>query len=408
MNRRAIWVAFDYVIIDGHEYPAPEITTLPDLLNRVARQYDREGILLLTGEAAKRLGLPVTEEDKAAYQLPDMGGWRAGRFSDWTTFTHDHHPTVIMGIEPLIDRDACPFLAALWPTDIVAAFKGWHDLTGRAWHRTAGVAGLSVMRSLFPSGKQTPTAKPPALADAVERPYYLDDFRGSPADVEVQYDKTRAYIGAAQTVHVASATLRSTGKTFDPARAGWWRVRLGGWSGLLPNPAGYGETERWVTTPTLTLLSQLLDDGDAFVDFEILESRTAPGKPLLRPWADRMRDAYDGAALLADPFDRVRVRQAVKDAGRATLGMLAAPANWLYRPDWWAAIIAQHRSNMFRTMAKIGTTEDRWPTQVNVDAIWYPQMSEDPEQDAPKSLVIGDRLGQWKCKGTRVRKAEAK
>lgn len=399
--------------VDTVAYPTPAgcLASLPTLLGRVARQYDREGVLLLTRETAEQLGLPVTAGGLENHPEPiDLHGWKARRIADWTTFTHKREPTIIVGILPLIDPGQCPFVATPWPTDVTAAFKGWHDLTGKAWHHTAGIAGISVLRDTLPTGRQTPTSKPEPVEGAVERPYYPEDWRGTPAELEILWDKTRAYIGAASTVRVAPYALREGPKRFDRTRAGWWYVELGPWNeSRLPNPAGYGDPgPRWVTTPTLALLEDLHEAGDGpAVDFTVIKSRvsTGSGRELLKPWAARMRDAYDGAALLADPGDRDRVRRAVKDAGRAALGMLAASGSWLYRPDWWAAVVAQSRCNMFRAMANAAETGNRWPVEVKVDGVWYAKVADDPIADAPPGFTIGDKLGAWKRKGERRMKA---
>jgi hypothetical protein len=398
-------------IADTKEYRVESIGTssLPPLLDRVSSQFAGEGTLLIEATGADALGLPLESGDIPNFPgFTDMHGWNHGKLSDWTIFSAPGRPTVVVGIVPLTGPGRCTLLDLPTAGMVVEGLKCWHDLTGRAWHHTPGVAGLSVLRSTFPTGRRSPTVKPKPVDGAYEKPYYPDDFRGTPGQVEVLYDKTRAYIGAAGTVRVASHSLVGGPKVFDGKLSGWWRVKLGPWNeDRLPNPAGYGDpggASRWVTTPTLELLQELAESNGPFVDFQILESKVSrePGRQLLKSWSEKMRDAYDGASLIRDDTLRNAVRGAVKDAGRETLGLLASPGNWLYRPDWWAAVQAQHRCNMFRSMLRVGQLDDRWPVEVKVDGVWYPKVSEDPARDVPSGFKMGDKLGCWKRKGVRT------
>lgn len=101
------------------------------------------------------------------------------------------------------------------------------------------------------------------------------------------------------------------------------------------------------------------------------------------------------------------VCRAVKNAGRATLGLLDRETNWIYRPDWYHAVIAMARSNLWRKMWKTGGGVNGggpWPLWVDVDNIWYGSDIEDPREACPDGIVIGPKLGQFKPKSSRRRK----
>jgi hypothetical protein len=230
------------------------------------------------------------------------------------------------------------------------------------------------------------------------------------------WDTSRMYLAAAQSCEALSPwSLKHTGRIpFDGKRAGWWKVELGPWNDdRIPAPAGPGEDAvRWVTTPTLALLTELESRGElAYQTFEVIDSWTAPGRRILRPWAETLERAYQDARALAeiqgDPFgkdqDADAVRAAVKGAYREALGLMNRPGSAVYRPDWHYAVIAQARSNLWRRMWAVGQAEGVWPLEVKTDCVWYPG-------DKPAGIPVrngkglSDALGTFKAAGRRERK----
>jgi hypothetical protein len=244
------------------------------------------------------------------------------------------------------------------------------------------------------------------------------------------YDCSRMYLAAAGACEaLAPFSLKSTGpREFNPRVAGWWELELSPWQhSQIPNPIGSGRSDsiRWVTTPTAALLAELTAAGE-YGGFTVKSSWTANGKRLLRGWSKKIEDTYQGAVKLtgvqADEYpgavavagelaedggptsraqDAARVRIAAKDAYREGCGAMGSPTNWVYRPDWHHSIIAQARVNLWRKMWRVGQQENRWPLRIDTDNVWYDSDSPDPVASKPESFAIGDKLGQFKPKGSK-------
>jgi hypothetical protein len=439
MTRRAIMVTPAFTILDTPDPAASARQTPPDtwaagfgsLLDRISRTIEQEAVLLLDPPAARALKVPPGPDEESTVGLDDAraAGWLHGKLGPWTTFYAEGRPSIILGLTGWPNLDRSPLVDTSWHQSSVYRLSMWHEFTGSAWRGTPGVASMTILRATAPeylvSGKKVKPAygyrAGPDVSEAAELDYEPEDWsRPQTLRYAHGYDVTRMYLAAAGACEkLAPWSLRHSGRIeFSPKLAGWWKVKLGPWHhGRIPAPAGPGDDERWVTTPTLILLAELLDQGGAFQAFEILDSWTGAGKRVLRGWSETLESTYQLARLCAertdDPTgldqDGTAVMAAVKVAYKEGLGLLNRDGNAVYRPDWHYAIIAQARANLWRRMWSVGRTEDRWPIEIRVDNIWYESECPDPAVAKPAGIPLvnkdnkTDTLGTFKLKGTRER-----
>jgi hypothetical protein len=470
---RAFGLAGDHCFTDdGKRRPVPaslDWTDIGTVLHSLAPHYGREGVLLLSSSAAQELRLPWAERvprggiaDHPAVLEAGRAGWTTSAIGDWSTFRGDGRPVLHVAITPVLDlatdREGIvsdfPLFARVDQGGIrttVRALRLYQDATkGIPWHGNPGMACLGIQRELAPrkdgtKGSKPPTWKPhPLEPDGITRiptgPDYGPDgaaesdllprhFTRRP-DLRWThgYDWNRAYISAMILLEVAPWTLKHTGRIpYSKRLAGWWQVELPHhrtadgrleltWNHPgMPHPAGYSESDspiRWVTGPTMALLEELTAEG-VFGGVRILDSWTGPARDwVMRPLGECLRDAYTGVAALSDdPTEVALVRAALKQAGREGPGLWNKGANWIYRPDWWYALVALTRCNIWRAMWREGKTSGRWPLMIDRDQMWYESELEDPVASAPKTFRLdwdpglktwtGLQLGRVKPKATR-------
>lgn len=428
MPRRAMIITSRFTYCDDR-LPGPTPADyaaggLAGLLDRITPAFGDQGCVLLDAGPVGQLGLPSEEAAEAAR----AAGWKASGKDGWWTFYGPGRPLLRVGLLPLVDRDETPVLAPT-PGETVTALARWHELTGAAWFGGAGVAGLQIFKNVNPPGKGAPTLKPtrpgpmgttvpagPLVAEAVEMDYKPAQWRARRAGTEWAhgYDLNRAYVGTLSTIKVAPWTLKPGRRDWSPELAGWWKVDLAPWTiDHMPHPAGYdhtgkGSNTRWITGPTMELLHQLAEEGAYGGILKIHESWTGAGKEILKPFGATMSKAWkDNRAKYSDPY----VFEALKLAGRASLGLFDTETNFVYRPDWWHAIIAGTRATMFRRAWRIGGGRDGagpWPLWYDVDNVYYGSDVADPWVAAPAGLplgpvgeLVGDQLGKYKPKKSR-------
>lgn len=416
-------------------------------LNRIAARVDKEAVILMNVAAARALGLPATPDElPAGPELAESAravGWKVTELGPWTNFFGKEKPALRLGIMSLMDREQFG-LGAQKLADVTEMLAEWHKRTGHAYNAGPGASGLSILSACYPRAGRgiKPAWKPlrstgtgdnvrqvaPGPLDAEEDDYHA----GRPGDwhaprVSLQwahgYDFNRFYIGACMSAKVAAYELKRTGRRceWSPDRAGWWEIEVPPWNlRHLPHPAGYDpsgkdRTIRPVTGATMSLLHELQEQG-VIGEVRILDSWTAPGKEILKPWAVKMRDAWDSCPRPrcaeikqagGSDDDLCQVCQVVKTAGRATLGLMAKRSNWLYRPDWWFTVVAQARVNLWRKAWRIGgglNGSGPWPLWIDVDNIWYGSDIADPRVACPDGIKLGPGLGQAKPKRSKRNK----
>jgi hypothetical protein len=428
---RVVYADVDHTILDSCLFdPAGSVRRarpdafdrgLPGLLDALAPKFGAEGVVLLAPAAAARCGLSTrdhTADEELVRVECERAGWSCNKVSDWSTFYAEGRPKLHVANLAMVSRDPKEF--PFWGEsvlDTVATLRLWHDLTGSAYRLTPGASGLAILSTLDKARAARKNAKPPATLrakayadpdDGLEEPYWM--WRG-PKPEQLQpwafgFDAIRSYIAAAMVTEVSPWPLKPTGRIpFDRRRAGWWLCELPAWNEpRVPDPAGYNLDERGqqrmvrpLTTPTVTLLEELTAEG-VYGGVRILDSCTGPARDFpLRPWAERMRDAYQ----LIDPtsgkdrrpypkvFDDAdvdRVRAALKVCGHKTLGALASPDSWAYMPHAWYSVVATARANQWRRMWRAGKTENRWPLWIEVDLVVYGADEDDPMAAAPRAF----------------------
>jgi hypothetical protein len=418
----AVQLSVDSLMTDHlRVYPVPPGTLdagVGVVLAKLGERFANEGVVLLDESAARAMRLPTTSADIEAAdgEHPELreargAGWSVKKLGDWTTFRREGL-MLRVGILPALKSKS---FALQDPADDMSTLTScalWQKVTGSAYHGNVGMAGTAILTRVTSVGKKhlQPTWKPKIeLVPGFEDDFQTDHFRAPASGMAFAHalDANRSYISSFANAVMAPWQLKQGGRTFDKRKGGWWLCELSPWQDArMPDPAGYAPTKgpRWITTPTVALLMELAEEG-VYGGVTILDSRIGDGSELLRPFCHVLRDAYaavDGQAL--DQSDADRVRTAIKNAGRQTLGLLASETNFIYRPDWWHAGIAMDRSNRWRKMWKTGKTQNRWPLWIDVDNVWYASDEEDPIKAAPEGWEIdntGMKLGHYKTKATR-------
>ena len=398
---------------------------LGSLLDRLARKMTEGGVLILDKASATALHLPTGPDDKRTQGIDDAraAGWLSGAPWAFTTFYAEGRPTIKVWVTSWDHGDPRNAMLAAGPgvtdVDLVWRMGLWHELTGTIWNGSPNTTGINLFRDNAPvfkiSGKDlspkfTLSGVPDDAVDWCELPWEPEHWsRPIETAYAHAYDASRAYLAAAQGCDLFApwSLTHTRARTFDPKIPGMWKVKLGPWHhDLIPPPAGPGDEVRWVATPTLVLLNELAEKGEEYQTFEVLDSYTAAtGKRLLRTWAETLDGAYTRAADLICPEYgeddvAVVVRKAAKQAYTQAIGLMEKPGTVVYRPDWAMTIKAHARSIGWRKMWRIGKTEDRWPLEIKVDAIWYG--SDDPDWTAskPGGLALVNAKNQADALGT--------
>lgn len=186
---------------------------------------------------------------------------------------------------------------------------------------------------------------------------------------------------------------------FDPKLPGYWLVELRTpHAGILPDPfhpQGKGDGPEWHSTPAVALAAGMGQKPEP-VEALVWPEHSA----YLRGWQERLRDARE--ELMADPSPEAKAAYSIVKECYATFpGWLARGGHRLeatfYRRDWFHAIVAQSRTNVYRRLEKLSDA----PFAFNVDAAYFATDEPDPEVFAKSiGLPLGTRLGQYKRSGS--------
>lgn len=227
------------------------------------------------------------------------------------------------------------------------------------------------------------------------------------------YDRSGSYLAglAGLDLSVGAATHHPDGAPFDPKTPGYWRIEIpegGDWR--YPNPldplGNAAGRVRWVTTPTLTLATEL---GYAP---EVIEAYTWAEKArVFDSWYTRVRNART-ALDTGDP-DAHAAREQLKAIYTQTIGMIGSHqymgGRKMYAPERRHAIIAKARSNIMRRVLQIGQDTGRWPVAIMTDTVIYTSADPDPVTAWPGDPDwLGRDLGRYKPEGTTTLAEHAK
>lgn len=356
-----------------------------------------EGVLMIT-EPLPPDADPLLQE--AGWKFTKIRGLSEG---GWTMFTRPGSPTVHLCIRRAIKLDDCPLFH---PEESAMAIAGrladYHKAVGVAWRGVPGMAGHSLLRSLYVDpgpGKQPlwnyarPEAPNSAPLGAVggllwKRP--LPDCQPGWEYVH-QFDVRSAYLAAAGVVELPWSGLRRVcDMQFDKDYAGYWLVRA---SDLPGDVIGVVDSRRvwedqvWLTTPIMCLVQDLgytPEVVDAYV--------SAKTRRILRPWAERLRDGL----YAAEKREASLLRTSIKDTYARSIGMLARKGGRIYRPDWADFTIDMARANFVRKLR--GTLKEARNVQlikVATDSMYL--LSDSPEQ--PYAHGEGPRIGNLRYEG---------
>jgi hypothetical protein len=161
-------------------------------------------------------------------------------------------------------------------------------------------------------------------------------------------DANAAYLSAASSVEVAHGALtRTQGRMFDRTVPGYWLLDTPEWRHDEPfSPLGTGSmpSKVWLTTPTVTVLAGLADQG-LLSPITVTDSWTAARGVRLREWTKQIAETRANAIAAENHSARDDIKTSYSQA--VTL-MGVAGKSTIFRPDWAQFIRCQHSANMFR------------------------------------------------------------
>lgn len=224
------------------------------------------------------------------------------------------------------------------------------------------------------------------------------------------FDGNATYLSAMSSVEVPHGALVHTPRVrrFDSRTPGIWLVDAHpwpAWDQIMSPLGGTGADRRtdrvWVTSPTMHLLSTLVESGH-WPDLTVYDAWTCPTRCRLRGWAQRM--AEDRAAAM-DAHDLERLAAIKLGYSQAVTVMMTPGRASIHRPDWARFVPAQGSASIwrrawacllagFRLLGAWGIDELAFPTPVAraLARVGSP-LPYDP---------TGRRLGTWKVKTARL------
>ena len=393
----------------------------------------------------------VLDDDVPEHLTATYGRWTIGNtYPHWRVCTCAGHyqPGGTAIVSPALD-DRAPWREAKTADELLAALVQYRDACGLSYRRSPGLSGMDLIRDVHGigrDGKRKPDAKgrplqldlpgtlPPVCTNAAEvprkwmRPLSEGERRRTYLH---SYDKNGMYLaacsslalGMGEPVHTRPGDGRyeglahpcdaRTGKRL-PYPPGFWRVHIN--ADTLPivngfpapvSPPRRGESQVWITTPTLQLLY------DLGVESCVTEAYLWPTHHrALEPWYKRLRDgrtrlmhaASDDTPGAALALDIVKLTYQI---GSGYLGSTKwdRQGDTLYRPDWRALMIAQANAVVYRQGLEC-VEQGYFPWALGMDCWYFVSDEPDPVKACPPALKLGTNLGAWKVKDAAVPLAE--
>jgi hypothetical protein len=406
-----------------------------ELVDRLARRMPAGGVVILDQAAAAALKFPAKlprstkgMDNHQALTGVRERGWRVSALSAWMTVWGERRPTLHIAVAPWVNVAR---VGSIWTDDaaeLVARLHLYRELTGADFHTHAGVAGIGIIRDVCPMAGKEPYWRPDwkAFTEHTRRHGEVTEkewgsWRRLPTAAEHgsryahSYDLRWARLAAEGAANLAVGALRPTGpREFNRNRAGYWLVDLPPWylGNLLPHPAGPGKDAAdvaWLSTPTVELLYELAE-YEIYGEPVILDSWTAEGARILRPFSELIRDALNAPvianAIPGSGSTGEAVGEALKATYRQMSGMITRPGARIHRPDWAHTFIGTERANLFRKMLKAHRA-GRNPIEIETDKVTYLSEQANPREALPPGFTLpppGQRaqLGHVQHKATSV------
>lgn len=398
-----IVIAPESTYINGHQYPTP-----------AGLCRDRSNIAKLLAE--REPAAAVLEIDPADPDLRwAMGehGWKCNDGAeDFDGAWYGYRHTVTHRWMHLVQRDnGIDDMTYGLPADVADKLWWWDRETGAPYRISPAVSAIASIRA---AGRRTKTEvrwqlqdkrtlewwTPPGQIHDLDYGWVTREVldRQEEAAGLHRYDMRGAYLAHAALVELPHRQIKPTGPDVDAyTTVGYYHVRLplpnGPLTLYLHDVLGTDHNGlTWVCHPTLRLLLQ----NAAML--EIIDSHTRPLEPgsagrILRPWAERWRDARDAAPR--------HLEEALKSGyAQALGGLLAVPRGTVYRPDWRHMIMDSVRASLLRRIIKVYGKSSlaghpKLPKKIWTDALYY----REPVEEA--DLGVGPHIGNMRYEGAR-------
>ena len=383
--------------------PAGLCTDIPALLNPAVMGFMQESTVVIPGGNFDRTWV---------YQRVVAAGYRTTPTEDgaWFTCWAKGKPTIHLCVlswvdptDPLIGwlAQPDPFDSEVAPS-LYRALAWWQDKMGGHYRHTPGVAAHVSMKAMlrreqpqwnpYRDRGPLPGFEPPTqISPLMFRTTTIGRTRaGKAASAStVTYDTHKAYLAAMAGASLPMGPLTQTGPT--PIGSGYVRITLprSQWRSLDHDPLfkmwGIKADRQgcdWIGTATLGAINYLIGAP------EVVDSWTAPGRRVLRSWAEKVRDNLDED----DP--RGSKAPVLKSAYTQAVGLLAVRRGTIIRPDWRHLIIDYANAMMIHKTRIVYQDTGIVPLALDVDAVTYPDTPE--LRETVEDLFIGDHIGQWK------------
>lgn len=410
---------------------------------RVSRSRTEGGVVIVTNDLARSLGLPVDDmpmDDHSRRKLFEerMQEWvenphpvLAGATEDgWNISNTDGVPQVhgttrmwiekAQGYQITLEALLSDAIRArnLSPALLAEAMGKFAATTGHPWHVAPGTTGADLMvdsrrdRALvFRPHRELP---PPALLKWVSADLAWTR-KPTPEEAHQKYihvyDRGGSYMSGVISCVMPQGgdpVHLEDGIVFDPKKAGYWLIdnpamsETGTSDWRYPSPLWTpGKRERiWVTSPTLEVARDLDQLPDTIHEAWVWEDS---GR-LLDGWGKIIRDSRN--ALLEDESESGQAALAmVKEMYTKTIGMISSESfgqdKRTYAPDRRHHIVARARANIIRAVVKIGRESGRWPVAILTDSVAYTSDNPDPVADWPgDAKKYGRSIGSFRAEYT--------
>lgn len=254
---------------------------------------------------------------------------------------------------------------------IERAFTRFQDTFRRSIFFSSGRTGLHVLERLcqesrkdqalnMPRVPMTPFSDNwPDLAWARE----LTETEKTRAFIHA-YDKNHAYVSSANIKLGVGDHAHETDSAFRDVPGVWLVEAMDIYDPLLWDVTRGRE---WLHTPTVKILR------DLGVNLIIKEAYTfEAANPVMAQWYEAFSQEFK-AINPASEDDRI-YRQILKAVSLKAIGWLGSSEyakDWMYRPDWHNAIIADAQARMMHNAVKVKSLTGQTPFKCEVDCLYY-------------------------------------